>query len=145
MWWQTYLNVVPYFLYYLFTFYNSSSARIESILCTYFHIKLLIFFESVPFTCITMCTEQKLSFRIIATSPRYTSFVNFTFWCLFFFRGGLTRPVVQPKTNRCRNTSETETYTSSKTYRGDNVLEIFATSYKTKLQINITCIRMCFL
>ena len=38
-----------------------------------------------------------------------------------------------------------ETCTSSKTYRGKNVSEVIATSYKTKLQTNITCIRMSFL
>ena len=74
-----------------------------------------------------------------------TSFVNITFWCLFFFRCGLTRHVVQPKTNRCPNASDKETCTSSKTYRGENVLEVIAISYKTKLQVEITCIQMCFL
>ena len=45
------------------------------------------------------CTEQELSFKIIATFPRChaksvnASFVNITFCCLFFFSRGLTRPV----------------------------------------------------
>ena len=66
---------------------------------------------------------------------------------LFFFRGGLTRPVKEQsnqKANQCGNLSDTETCTGSKTYRGENVLQVVATNYKTKLQINIACSRMCF-
>ena len=40
--------------------------------------------------------------------------------------------------------SDTETCTSWKTCREENVLQVIATNYKTKLQINIACIRMCF-
>ena len=67
---------------------------------------------------------------------------------LFFFRRGLIRPVKEnsptKKANQCRNSSDTETCTSSKTCLGENVLQVIATTYKTKLQINITCIQMCF-
>ena len=47
--------------------------------------------------------------------------------------------MIQPKANRCRNSSDMETSTSSKTCRAENVLEVIGTSYKTKLTIN-----MCF-
>ena len=63
---------VPYFLHHLFTFRNSSRARIVSILCTCFHIKLIfLFFESVTFTRITRRAEQELSFKVIAPAPTY--------------------------------------------------------------------------
>ena len=60
---------------------------LESAARNCFLIRRLIIFESVAFTT---CTEQKLSIRIIATSPQIfqaksvnTSFVNIAFCCLF--------------------------------------------------------------
>ena len=135
---------VPYFLYYLFTFNNRSTARIVSILCTCFHIKL--FFQTLYDMYRTRTFFQNYSnfSQVSIVKNVNTTLVNITFWCLFFFRSGLTRPVVQPKANRCQNASDTEACTSLKTYRGENFLKVIATSYKTKLQINITCIECVF-
>ena len=73
-----------------------------------------------------------------------TSFVNFVFsFSSEAFLQGLS------KNNSTKNKSMPkfkwpETCTSSKTYKGESILEVIATSYKTELHINITCIRMCF-
>ena len=105
-----------------------------------FYIKLLVLFESALLRVFYF-------FTIIASSPRYlnTSFVTITFCCLFFFTEGLARPVNnKPPKNQCRNSSDAEERNSSKTCRGENVLHLVATNYKTKLQINITYVRKCF-
>ena len=123
---------VPYFLYHLLAFPNSSSARIESIICACFHIKLWFFFF---FFCWKFTFQNYNNFsQISIVKDGNTSFANNAFCCLGFFRRGLTKPVEQLKTNRCRNSSYTETCTSSKTYRGESVVDVIATSYKTKLQ-----------
>ena len=73
-----------------------------------------------------------------------TSFANFVF-------SFSSEAVLQglSKNNSTKNKSMSkfkwpETCTSSKTYKRESVLEVIATSYKTELHINITCIRMCF-
>ena len=147
---------VPYFLYHLFAFHNSFSARSEWIICTCLHIKPLhiYLFECEPFTCIIMFTEQELSFRIIANSPihllwkcEYEICEYYILVFIFLQKRSYKacRRLIHPKTSRCRNPSDTKKCSSSKTYRAENVLEVIAISYKTKLRINITCIRMCFL
>ena len=139
---------VPYFLHHLFTFRNSSRARIVSILCTCFHIKLLFFFffESVTFTRITRRAEQELSFKVIAPAPTYLLWkmwirvLRILDFGVYFSPEAVSQSLSKnnPTENKiCRNSDDTETCTSSKTYRGENVLEAIATSYKTKLQVNI--------
>ena len=131
-------------MYHLFDFHDSSSARTHCSCLFLYHA--FNFFWKCTFTRIT-CTEQELSFTIIVSSPIYlnTSFVTITFCCLFFFTEGLARPVNnKPPKNQCRNSSDAEERNSSKTCRGENVLHLVATNYKTKLQINITYVRKCF-
>ena len=61
------------FLCHVFAFRDKFNARIGSplLFCTFFHIKIIIFLESVAFARIATSTEQELYFRIVAISPRY--------------------------------------------------------------------------
>ena len=109
------------------------------------------FSKSVIFTRITVCTEQELSFRNfsqICNAKRInTNFVNVMF-CYYISSKevlqSLPKKLSNQKANRCCNSSDTETCTCSETYRGEKILQVIAANYKSKLQINNTCIRMCF-
>ena len=108
-----------------------------------------------------MCTEQELTFGFYKnvsqiSIPKYlfinirdidcvnTNLVNNTFCCsLFFFRSCFTRYFEEQsnqKTSPCRNSIDTKTCMSSKTYRGPNDVETIARNYKEKLKITVTCI-----
>ena len=124
-----------------------------------FYIKLLhIFLKILVFRCIATCTEQEL-FRVITTSCsiysekcKYEfSNIKFCFWLFLSTRvlQGMSKNQKtnqsNQKTSQCWNSSDTETCTSSKTYRGENVIGTITKNKKDKFQITITCIQMCFL
>ena len=88
IWWKAFLNVnlvtlrfetlfgtklhVSYFLYRHFTFIIVPVLELRVHHLHLFSNQTFNFvFESVAFTRIAMCTEQQISFRIIATSSRY--------------------------------------------------------------------------
>ena len=160
MWWRIYLDVFNwhawYFLWHFFAFHDSFSTRngSPSFVRACFYIKLLhIFLKILVFRCISTSTEQELFRLITASSSIYSEkckyeFSNITF-CFWFF---LSTRVLQgmsknQKTNQfnqkksqCWNSSDTETCTSSKTYRGENVIGAITKNNKDKFQITITCI-----
>lgn len=124
-----------------------------------FYIKLLhIFLKILVFRCIATCTEQEL-FRVITTSCsiysekcKYEfSNIKFCFWLFLSTRvlQGMSKNQKtnqsNQKTSQCWNSSDTETCTNSKTYRGENVTGTITKNKKDKFQITITCIQMCFL
>ena len=81
----------------LFAFHDGPSARVQ---CACFYINFYLIYLFICF--FTTCTQQELSFRIIAAIPRYlsTSCVNIIFCRLFFLRKSLARPVKNKPTKK---------------------------------------------
>ena len=153
MWWRIYLDVFNwhawYFLWHFFAFHDSFSTRngSPSFVRACFYIKLLhIFLKILVFRCISTSTEQELFRLITASSSIYSekckyefSNITFCFW-LFLSTRVLQGMSKNQKTSQCWNSSDTETCTSSKTYRGENVIGAITKNNKDKFQITITCI-----
>ena len=163
MWWQTYLNVLVNLCFETCFWSKIDMFHISCIICLLFVIVpglescpffVLVFISNFYFSFFWKCNfhahyeacRTRTFLQSYSTCPHIsivenvnTSVANIRFWCLFLQKRShkACRRIIQPKTNRCRNSDDTETCTSSKTYRGENVLEAIATSYKTKLQVNI--------
>ena len=121
----------------------------ESTVGACFHTKLLIFFKSIAFTRFRTCTEEELSFKIIATCLRYmnTSCVNIIFCCLFFFREGLARLVKNKPTKKQIGADITLKQAPAGKRTEKKMFYMLwqqITKPNYKLQINITCVRMGF-
>ena len=110
--------------------------------CSCFHIKLLIFFLKVHFYAYyAYRTRTFLHNHSTFSHISEYQLCDYYILRLIFLQRRSRKPGKQlttQKANQCRNSSGTEKRTSSKTCRGENVLHLVTTNYKTKLQINIT-------
>ena len=125
----------------------------ESTVCVFFQIKL--FFLKMKLSRPLRRVQNK-NFRSelqqllpdMQCEKCEYQFCEYDIFLQCFFRRGLTMYIKENNPTKkqidAEISSDTETCSSWKTCREENVLQVIATNYKTKLQINIVCIRMCF-
>ena len=147
-------------MWHFFAFRDSFSTRngSPSFARACFYIKLLhIFLKILVFRCIATCTEQEL-FRVITTSCsiysekcKYEfSNIKFCFWLFLSTRvlQGMSKNQKtnqsNQKTSQCWNLSDTETCTSSKTYRGENVIGQSQKARKTNFKLQLLASKCVF-
>ena len=126
---------VPYFLYYLFTFNNRSTARIVSILCTCFHIKF--FFQTLYDMYRTRTFFQNYSnfSQVSIVKNVNTTLVNINYILVFIFLQKRSykacRPTESKPMSKCKwhgSMHQLENVQRRKSFKG----------YRNKLQNQIT-------
>ena len=163
MWWQTYLNVLVNLCFETCFWSKIDMFHISCIICLLFVIVpglescpffVLVFISNFYFSFFWKCNfhahyeacRTRTFLQSYSTAPTYLLWkmwirvLRILDFGVYFSPEAVSQSLSKnnPTENKiCRNSDDTETCTSSKTYRGENVLEAIATSYKTKLQVNI--------
>ena len=144
---------VSHFLHRLFAFHNSSSAGIEGpffalvfISYIYFFLKCRFHVHYNVYRTRNLFQNYSIFSQISIAKNVNTSFVNITFCCFSSSEAILQGLSKNKPTGKQIDTEIKMTikYAAWRRTWGENVLEAIATNYKTKLQINVICIRMCF-